>query len=204
MCRLCRREGAKLFLKGYRCYSPKCPIEKHAAPPGQHGDKRGRRPGSSDYRPYLREKQKVRRYYGLGERQFRRYFVRAGKTKGVTGETLLQLLERRLDNVVFRLGFASSRPEARQVVRHGHFTLNGRRADIPSILLREGDTVAVRESSRSKALFKKLAERAEARSAPEWLSRDLEAMRGVVVKLPDRASVEIAVNERLIVEYYSR
>lgn len=204
VCRLCRREGTKLFLKGYRCYSPKCPIEKHAAAPGQHGDRRGRRGGNSDYRPYLREKQKVRRYYGLGEGQFSRYFVRAGKSKGVTGEALLQLLERRMDNIVFRLGFASSRPEARQLVRHRHFLLNGRRADIPSILLKTGDVVSVREGSRGKALFKTAAERAEARSVPAWLSRDIEAMRGTMVQLPTRESVEISVNERLIVEYYSR
>jgi small subunit ribosomal protein S4 len=204
VCRLCRREGAKLFLKGYRCYSPKCPIEQHAAAPGQHGDKRGRRGGSSDYRPYLREKQKVRRYYGVGERQFSSYFVRAGKSKGVTGEALLQLLERRLDNVVFRLGFASSRPEARQLVSHGHFRLNGHKANIPSMLLRVGDVVGVREGSRSKALFKNAAERADARSIPDWLQRDVESMNGSLVALPTRGSVEISVNERLIVEYYSR
>jgi len=204
VCRLCRREGVKLFLKGHRCYTPKCPIEKHANPPGQHGDRRGRRGGASDYRPYLREKQKVRRYYGLEERQFRRYFALASKAKGVTGEALLQLLERRLDNVVFRLGFASSRPEARQIVRHGHVLVNGKAANIPSILLRAGDVVSIRESSRSRSWFRNVRERAEARTVPDWLQRDLDALSGTLVKLPTRDSVEIPVNERLIVEYYSR
>jgi small subunit ribosomal protein S4 len=192
----------KLFLKGHRCYSPKCPIEKHRMPPGQHGDKRPRR--SSDFRPYLREKQKVRRIYGMREGQFRRYFRLADKAKGVTGETLLQLLERRLDNVVFRLGFAASRPEARQMVTHGHFAVNGRKVDIPSFLVRPGDVVAVRERSRSLALLKQRAEEAEARTVPEWLVRDLTAMQGTVARLPQREELDLHVNERFIVEYYSR
>jgi small subunit ribosomal protein S4 len=202
VCRLCRREGTKLFLKGHRCYSPKCAIERRRNPPGQHGDKRPR--GNSAYRPYLREKQKVRRIYGVQERQFGRYFRIASKSKGVTGEALLAILERRLDNVVFRLGFASSRPEARQVVRHGHVAVNGRRVDIPSFLLRAGDVIAVAEKSRARPVFKDRAAEAESRSVPPWLSRDLSTMSGTVVALPDRAALDPSIQERLIVEYYSR
>lgn len=202
VCRLCRREGMKLFLKGHRCYSPKCPIEKRANPPGQHGDKRPRR--TSDFRPYLREKQKVRRIYSVGERQFRGYFRLASKSKGVTGEALLRLLERRLDNVVFRLAFASSRPEARQLVRHGHFNVNGRRVDIPSFLVRAGDVIVVREKSRARPLFKDRIPEAESRSVPEWLIRDLTLMQGTVSRLPERENVDANIQERLIVEFYSR
>lgn len=202
VCRLCRREGMKLFLKGHRCYSPKCPVEKHRMPPGQHGEKRPRR--SSDFRPYLREKQKVRRIYGMREGQFRRYFKVATKNKGVTGEALLQLLERRLDNVVFRLAFASSRPEGRQLVTHGHFLVNGRRVNIPSFLVRPGDVVAVSQRSRSLPFFKRRAEEAEARAVSDWLERDLAGMQGTVTRLPERANLDMSINERLIVEYYSR
>ncbi len=202
VCRLCRREGTKLFLKGHRCYSPKCPIEKRRNPPGQHGDKRPRR--TSDFRPYLREKQKVRRIYGVQERQFGRYFRIASKSKGVTGEALLTILERRLDNAVFRLGFASSRPEARQVVRHGHITVNGRRVNIPSYLLRAGDIIAVAEKSRVRPIFKDRAADAESRPVPAWLSRDLTTMSGTVVSLPEREALDSSIQERLIVEYYSR
>ena len=202
VCRLCRREGMKLFLKGHRCYSPKCPIEKRSNPPGQHGDKRPRR--TSDYRPYLREKQKVRRIYGVLEGQFRRYFTIASKSKGVTGEALLTILERRLDNVVFRLGFATSRPEARQVVRHGHITVNGRRVNIPSFIVRAGDVVTVAEKSRARPIFKDRAAEAESRSVPEWLSRDLSTMSGTVVRIPERENVDANIQERLIVEFYSR
>ncbi len=202
VCRLCRREGMKLFLKGHRCYSPKCPIEKRANPPGQHGDRRRGR--TSDFRPYLREKQKVRRIYSVGERQFRGYFKLASKSKGVTGEALLRILERRLDNAVFRLGFASSRPEARQLVRHGHFNVNGRRVDIPSFLVRVGEVIAVREKSRALPLFKERAAEAESRTVPEWLTRDLTAMQGTVSRLPERENVDLAIQERLIVEFYSR
>lgn len=201
VCRLCRREGVKLFLKGHRCYTPKCPIEKHRMPPGQHGDIR---PKSSDFRPYLREKQKVRRIYGVGERQFQRVFRLASKSRGATGEALLSLLERRLDNVVFRLGFASSRPEARQIVSHGHIAVNGRRVNIPSLLVRAGDVIAVRQRSRALPFFKARVESAASRSVPEWLSRDLSAMEGTVVRLPERSELDSAINERLIVEYYSR
>lgn len=202
VCRLCRREGMKLFLKGHRCYSPKCPIEKRSNPPGQHGDKRPRR--SSDFRPYLREKQKVRRIYGVLEGQFRRYFTIATKSKGVTGEALLTILERRLDNVVFRFGFASSRPEARQVVRHGHITVNGRRVDIPSFIVRAGDVVAVAEKSRARPIFKDRAAEAESRSVPDWLSRDLTTMSGTIVRIPERENIDQTIQERLIVEFYSR
>jgi len=202
VCRLCRREGTKLFLKGHRCYSPKCAIEKRRNPPGQHGDKRPRR--TSDYRPYLREKQKVRRIYGVMEGQFGHYFRIASKSKGVTGEALLTLLERRLDNVVFRLGFATSRPEGRQVVRHGHITVNGRRVDVPSFLVRAGDVVAVAAASRARPVFKERAEDAASRSVPGWLSRDLAAMSGTVIQVPDRDAMDATIQERLIVEYYSR
>lgn len=202
VCRLCRREGIKLFLKGHRCYGPKCPVEKRAGPPGQQNDRK--RPRASDFRPYLREKQKVRRLYSVGERQFRGYFRLASKSKAVTGEALLRILERRLDNVVFRLGFASSRPEARQLVRHGHFNVNGRRVDIPSFLVRVGDVVTVREKSRALPLFKDRVGAAESRSVPEWLSRDLAGMQGTVSGLPDREHSDAHIQERLIVEYYSR
>lgn len=201
VCRLCRREGVKLFLKGHRCYTPKCPIEKRAYAPGQHGQTRRK---LSEYGIHLREKQKARRIYGVLERQFRRYFEKASKAKGVTGEALLQLLERRLDNVVFRLGFASSRPQARQLVRHGHFEVNGRRVNIPSFLVREGDVIAVREASRSKQLFKDLAEEGRTRKVPEWLSADHDQMRGTVLRLPRREEIDTQVQEHLIVEHYSR
>jgi small subunit ribosomal protein S4 len=202
VCRLCRREGVKLFLKGHRCYTPKCPIEKHRMAPGQHGDKRPRH--TSDFRPYLREKQKVRRIYGVGEAQFRRFFRMAAKARGATGEALLQLLERRLDNVVFRLGFAASRPQARQIVNHGHILVNGRKVNIASYLVRPGDVFSVREASRSSPLFQARAEEAGGRAVPAWLDRDLAAWRGTVLRLPERSEVEMNVNERLIVEYYSR
>lgn len=202
VCRLCRREGIKLFLKGHRCYSPKCPVERRAGPPGQQSDRK--RPRASDFRPYLREKQKVRRLYSVGERQFRGYFRLASKSKGVTGEALLRILERRLDNVVFRLGFASSRPEARQLVRHGHFNVNGRRVDIPSFLVRVGDVLTVREKSRALPLFKDRLGEAESRGVPDWLIRDLTAMQGTVSRLPERENMDAHIQERLIVEFYSR
>ena len=202
VCRLCRREGVKLFLKGLRCYSPKCPIEKRANPPGQHGDRRRGR--TSDYRPYLREKQKVRRVYGVGERQFHGYFKVAARSKDVTGEVLLRILERRLDNVVFRLGFARSRPEARQIVNHGHVCINGRRVDISSCLVRVGDVVALSEKSRGKPVFKDRLSLAESRAVPEWLERDLSAASGRVLRLPERENIDASIQERLIVEFYSR
>jgi small subunit ribosomal protein S4 len=193
----------KLFLKGHRCYGPKCPIEKRANPPGQHGGdrKRGR---ASDYRPYLREKQKVRRIYGVGERQFRGYFHVAAKSKDVTGTVLLRTLERRLDNVVFRLGFATSRPEARQVVDHGHVLVNGRRVDRPSFLVRPGDVIRLREKSRALPVFKDRLAFGESRVVPDWLERDLDAAQGTVLRLPEREALDATIQERLIVEYYSR
>lgn len=191
----------KLFLKGHRCYTPKCPIEKRAFPPGEHGQGRKKQ---SEYGLHLREKQKARRIYGVLERQFRVTFARAAKGRGVTGETLLQLLERRLDNVVFRLGFASSRPEGRQLVRHGHFAVNGRRVNIPSFVVREGDIIAVREASRASTLFKDRLEEAGSRAVPEWLSAEYDQWRGSVVRLPRRDEIDVALQENLIVEHYSR
>jgi small subunit ribosomal protein S4 len=201
VCRLCRREGTKLFLKGARCYSDKCSVDKRTFPPGQHGQ--GRRQKISDYGHQLREKQKARRIYGVLERQFRGYFSQATRSKGVTGERLLQILELRLDNVVYRLGFADSRSQARQLVNHGHFAVNGRRVDIPSYLVREGDEITVREKSRSTAYFKNLETLGE-RSIPEWLRLDAANLTGHVVRLPKREDIDIPVQEHLIVEKYSR
>jgi small subunit ribosomal protein S4 len=201
VCRLCRREGVKLYLKGHRCYTPKCPIERRAYPPGEHGAARRK---LSEYALHLREKQKARRIYGVLERQFRNTFAKASRRKGVTGTALLQMLERRLDNVVFRLGFASSRPEGRQMVRHGHFEVNGRRVNIPSYLVRAGDVIAVRERSRGLQLFKDRLEEARVRSVPDWLQLEPEAMRGVVLRIPERSEVDTVLQEHLIVEHYSR
>ncbi|BAD42030.1 30S ribosomal protein S4 [Symbiobacterium thermophilum] len=200
VCRLCRREGVKLYLKGEKCYSDKCPIVKRATPPGQHGASR-RKP--TEYAIQLREKQKARRYYGVLERQFERYFEMASRKKGVTGEVLLQTLERRLDNVVYRMGFAASRAEARQIVKHSHIEVNGRKVNIPSYLVREGDVVAVRESSREHKRIKELAA-AATRTVPAWLSVDPEALRGTVLRLPNRDEIDTPVQEQLIVEFYSR
>ncbi|MBY6274781.1 30S ribosomal protein S4 [Symbiobacterium thermophilum] len=200
VCRLCRREGVKLYLKGEKCYSDKCPVVKRATPPGQHGASR-RKP--TEYAIQLREKQKARRYYGVLERQFERYFEMASRKKGVTGEVLLQTLERRLDNVVYRMGFAASRAEARQIVKHSHIEVNGRKVNIPSYLVREGDVVAVRESSREHKRIKELAA-AATRTVPAWLSVDPEALRGTVLRLPNRDEIDTPVQEQLIVEFYSR
>lgn len=201
VCKLCRREGMKLFLKGERCYTGKCAIDRRNYPPGQHRDAKRK---ISEYGLHLREKQKARRIYGILERQFRRYVDRAERSKDVTGEALLKLLERRLDNVVYRLGLGSSRAEARQLVTHGHFTVNGRKVNIPSYLLRPGDEVAVREKSRSSIRFQELAGAAAGRGLPEWLSVDLEAMKGAVVRVPKREEIDVPVKEHLIVEHYSR
>lgn len=201
LCRLCRREGVKLFLKGDRCYTPKCAVERKGQPPGQHGRERRK---LSEYGVHLREKQKVRRFYGVLERQFRRYVARAMRTRGVTGTALLRLLERRLDNVVHRAGLAASRAEARQLVNHGHFQVNGRKVDVPSYLLRQGDVVEVREGSRSLPRFKELAEAAAARRLPDWLSADYEAMRVHVLRYPEREEIDLPVKEQLIVEHYAR
>jgi small subunit ribosomal protein S4 len=206
VCRLCRREGEKLYLKGERCYTPKCSVEKRAFPPGQHGrtnTRGGNRSGrESDFARQLRAKQKARRIYGVLERQFRRYYDTAIARRGLTGLNLLQILESRMDNVVFRLGFASSRPQARLLVTHGHFTVNGRRTDVPSMLLKEGDEIAVREGSSQLTYFKDL--NAENHNSPAWLNRDIKKMSGMVTRLPERSEIDGSLNEQLIVEYYSR
>ncbi|MCL5045919.1 MAG: 30S ribosomal protein S4 [Actinobacteria bacterium] len=200
-CRQCRREGVKLYLKGERCYTGKCAVDRRAAPPGQHGQTRKKQ---SEYGIQLREKQKARRVYGILERQFARYFEKAERMKGVTGENLLQLLERRLDNVVYRLGLGTSRTEARLLVRHGHFTVNGRKVNIPSYLVKEGDVVAVRDSSKNSPRIKELAELAAARTIPQWLSYEPEALRANVLRAPRREEIDVPVQEHLIVELYSR
>jgi len=203
VCKLCRREGMKLFLKGDRCHSPKCAIEKRNQPPGIHGGRRMRRK-VSDFGRQLREKQKVRRIYGVYERQFRGYFRQAVKVKGLTGSTLLSLLERRLDNVVFRLGFANSRSQARQLVTHGHFLVNGRKVDIVSYSVRPGDVIQVSDRSRSLTYFKDVTEYVGQHVPPKWLTIDAAAMSGRVADLPAREDIDIPINEQLIVEYYSR
>jgi small subunit ribosomal protein S4 len=209
VCKLCRREGEKLYLKGERCFTPKCSFEKRSFAPGQHGKtaRRGRGPsrtGESDFARQLRAKQKARRVYGVLERQFRRYYETALGRRGLTGLNLLQILESRLDNVVFRLGFASSRSQARSLVTHGHFTVNGRRTDVPSMLLKQGDQIAVRQGSGGLSYFKELPALAEKRTSPTWLARDVGKMLGSVARLPDRPEIEGTLNEQLIVEYYSR
>ena len=202
VCRLCRREGMKLFLKGERCYGEKCAIERRNVPPGEHG--KGRKAKLLGYGLQLREKQKVKRMYGVLERQFRRYFEAADRKKGVTGETLLQLLEQRLDNVVYRLGFATSRPQARQLVRHGHFTVNGKRADIPSYSVRAGDLVAVRSGSIKNQVIVYAAEEVKGRGIPEWLELDVEKLTGRLAAVPTREQLNLPVQEQLIVELYSK
>jgi small subunit ribosomal protein S4 len=191
----------KLFLKGERCYTEKCAIEKRNVPPGQHG--RSRKQKMVGYGVQLREKQKVKRIYGVLEDQFRRYFEQAERTRGITGETLLQLLERRLDNAVYRLGFATSRPQARQLVRHGHFQVNGRKVDIPSYSLKVGDVISVRESSRQNASILHAVEEVKGRGVPEWLTLDA-GMAGKVVSVPTREQINLPVQEQLIVELYSK
>lgn len=202
VCRLCRREGVKLYLKGERCYSPKCAMERRPYPPGQHGQKRARRP--SDYAVRLREKQKLRRIYGISERQFRNLFEEASRKKGVTGSVFLGLLESRLDNVVYRLGFAVSRRQARQLVRHGHITVNGRRVDLPSYRIRPGDEIAVAEKSRNLELIRQNLEAMKGRKVGPWLSLDVEGMKGKFLRLPDREDLALPVNEQLVIEFYSR
>jgi small subunit ribosomal protein S4 len=202
-CRLCRREGVRLYLKGARCFSGKCAIEKRPYPPGEHSQSRLRR-RISDYGIQLREKQKLRRIYGVLERQFRRYFAEATHTPGITGAALLQLLERRLDNVVWRLGFASSRAQARELVNHGHFAVNDRPVDIPSYQVRPGDTVSVRESSRAIPPLVAAVASAGGRRLPTWLRIEGDAMRGAVISLPARDEIDTLIQEELVVEYYSR
>jgi small subunit ribosomal protein S4 len=201
VCRLCRREGGKLFLKGSRCYSKKCSFERRPTPPGQHGVRRRK---MGEYGIQLREKQKVRRVYGVLERQFRNYFNDAEEHEGVTGEALLQALETRLDNVVFRLGFASSRAQARQLVTHGHFSVNGTPTNIPSYRMRPGDRVEVREGSRSREAFKVIKETIRSHQAPEWLALDGAKLSGSVASIPRRDQMPLDLSEQLVVEYYSR
>ena len=210
VCKLCRREGEKLYLKGERCFSPKCAFERRSFAPGQHGRTGSRSGGGSrtgresDYLRQLRAKQRARRVYGILERQFRRYYEVANQRRGLTGLNLLQILESRLDNVVFRLGFASSRAQARVMVTHGHFTVNGRRTDVPSMLLKEGDVISVREGSQKLTYFKGLGDSADVRTAPTWLNRDTKGLTGSVQRLPERSEIDGSLNEQLIVEYYSR
>jgi small subunit ribosomal protein S4 len=199
-CRQCRREGQKLFLKGERCYSGKCAIEKRAYAPGQHGQ--GRKGKQSNYGLQLREKQKAKRFYGLLETQFRNYFDKASKIKGVTGETLLALLETRLDNVVFRMGFASSRKEARQLVNHNHFLVNAKKVNIPSYQVQPGDVIKVKEKSTSSPKFKEIRDMAI--STPPWITVDTEKLEGKVIAIPRRDEIDTPVAEHLIVELYSK
>ncbi len=204
VCKLCRREGEKLFLKGERCLSPKCALERRPYPPGLHGRKSQFRRKESDYALQLRAKQKARRVYGVLERQFRRYFREAERQRGLTGTNLLVILESRLDNVVYRLGFASSRPQARQTVRHGHVEVNGHKVNIPSYLVKQGDVVSIRPSSRSSGMIKDMVLDLEHRAVPDWLSRDDPSLSGRVLSMPRREDIDVTINEQLIVEYYSR
>ena len=200
-CRICRREGQKLFLKGSRCYTDKCSISRRNYAPGQHGQKRAK---LSEYGTQLREKQKTNSYYGVGEKQFRRYFQMASNKKGVTGENLLQILESRLDNVVYRLGFGASRAQARQLVNHGQFAVNGQRVDIPSYLVKAGDVITVRENKKENGAIKANIEANSARPVPAWLELNNETLSGKVVRLASREDVDIPVEEHLIVELYSK
>ncbi len=202
VCRLCRRENMKLFLKGARCYMAKCPIDQGKPPPGMHGMRRARK--MSDYGVQLREKQRLRRQYGLREGQFRLTFKRAAAMRGVTGENLLQLLERRLDNLLYRLGFASSRSAARQYVLHSHVTVNGRKASVPSMTLNVGDVIEVRERTRSREMAARALESATNQQMPDWLVIDPKALRGELQNIPTREQIAPLVDEQLIVELYSR
>jgi len=201
VCRLCRRENTKLFLKGERCYTDKCAVDRRQYPPGQHGQRRSK---LTDYGDQLREKQKLKRMYGVLEKQFKNYFQKAAQQKGITGENLLFFLERRLDNVVYRLGFAASRNEARQLVRHGHFAVNGRKATIPSLLVRPGDTVRLGEKSREIGKIKESLEVASRRGIARWLELDAASFTGKLVSLPAREELTMPIREQLIVELYSR
>ncbi|MEW8998183.1 MAG: 30S ribosomal protein S4 [Thermoanaerobacter sp.] len=198
-CRLCRREGMKLYLKGDKCYTDKCPFARRGYAPGQHGQEKKK---LTNYGMQLREKQKLKRYYGVLERQFERLYEEAERMKGITGENLLQLLERRLDNVVFRLGFAASRPQARQLVSHGHIEVNSKKVDIPSFLVKPGDVISVREKSRSMELIKNNLE--VSRNVPDWLELNKDAFEGRVVSLPRREHIDLPIQEHLIVELYSK
>ena len=200
-CKMCRREGCKLYLKGERCTNGKCAFDHRSTAPGQHGAARKK---VGEYGKHLREKQKTRRYYGVLEKQFRSYYDMAEKMEGMTGVNLLVLLERRLDNVVYRMGMAESRKEARQLVLHAHFTLNGKKVNVPSILVKPGDVVAVKESSRASAKFKALAEALESKNAPKWLDVDKTNLQAKVVSFPAREDIDFDFNEQLIVELYSK
>jgi small subunit ribosomal protein S4 len=204
VCKLCRREGEKLFLKGERCLSPKCAFERRPFAPGLHGRAAQYRRKESDYGRQLRAKQKARRVYGIMERQFRRYFSDAEQRRGMTGSNLLIMLESRLDNVVYRMGFAASRPQARQLVRHGHFDVNGQKVNIPSYLVEPGDVIVVRPKSHRSPYFRDLSYDLPHRAVPEWLSRDDETMTGRVLAQPERKDIDVSLDEYLIVEYYSR
>ena len=203
-CKLCRREGIKLYLKGSRCETPKCAVEKRPFPPGVHGRTRGGRRRDSEYQLRLREKQKARRIYGILERQFRGYYDKAARQKGATGENLLRLLERRLDNVVFRAGFAQSRDDARQLVRHRHVLVNGKLVSIPSYLCRVGDVVSIKQKSRGIVRVLESVERAQSRSIPGWINADNSALEASVVAMPERSDIDAPVKESFIVEFYSR
>ncbi len=200
-CRVCRRENQKLFLKGHRCYTDKCAIQRRAYGPGQHGKRRKK---LSEYGMQLREKQKAKAFYGVLESQFRKYFEMASEKKGVTGENLLQILESRFDNVVFRLGFANSRRQSRQLVRHGHFLVNGKKVNIPSYLVKAGDVITLKEASRQDPLFKEIIAVNAKKAMPSWLEADLENYTGKVVKLSPREEIDLPVEEHLIVELYSK
>ena len=200
-CKICRREGTKLFLKGERCFTDRCALDRRNYGPGEHGQRRAR---ISEYRVQLREKQKVRFNYGVSETQFKRYYEIAKRKKGITGENLLLLLERRLDNIVYRMGFASSRPEARQLIGHGHIAVNGRKTDIPSFMVKEGDEIEVREKGKKIEFVKTALENAEQRGIPEWLEVDVDGMKGKVKTLPERDDLPMEVDETLIVEFYSK
>jgi len=200
-CRRCRREGTKVFLKGDRCYTDKCPFERRPYPPGQHGRRRKK---SSDYESQLREKQKVRQMYGIMEKQFHSYFEKAEAQKGVTGMNLLRLLEMRLDNIIYRLGFANSRDQARQLVLHGHFGVRGKKVDIPSYQVKPGDEITVREKSKKILVIQDAQEVIARRGCPEWLELDSENLKGIVKDVPSREDITFPINENLIVELYSK
>ena len=201
VCRLCRREGMKLFLKGTRCYTEKCAVERKSYFPGQHGQRRTK---VTEYSVQLREKQKIKRMYGLLERQFRKYFEKADRMKGITGEILLSLLERRLDNIVYRLGFAASRSQARQLVRHRHFLVNGKTVDIPNFLVKEGDVIEVSSAGQSLVPVLGALSALETRGFPAWLELDQAAFKGKVLALPSKADISVPINEQLVVELYSK
>lgn len=201
VCRLCRRQGMKLFLKGDKCFSPKCPVERRTYAPGEHGQRRRK---VSEYGSQLKEKQKIKNIYGVLERQFRKSFEEAERRPGITGENLLQILEMRLDNVVYRMGWASSRNQARQLVRHGHFRLRGRKTDIPSAQVKPGDVISVHEGSRDDEYFQTVIPSMAKKTIPKWLSLDPDGMSGRVLAVPSREEIDTNVSEQLVVEFYSR